>query len=122
MADPRERSLFAYSLKGRKENYMKSPHKFPWSYVFRSIKRFSFSFLTFSLIAVGAICLQASSALGSPPGWTFRAQAYPQAFVTFMDVHFGRAWMHTVQERVVRRLYAVWCEKNDEMQKDKKER
>lgn len=86
------------------------------------MKRLSFSFLTFSLIAVGALCFQTNSAFGIPPGWSLRTQAYPQAFITFMDDHFGRAWMHTVQERIVRRMYAVWCEKNDAMRKEKKER
>jgi hypothetical protein len=86
------------------------------------MKRLSFSFLTFSLIAVGALCIQTNSAFCIPPGWSLRAQAYPQAFATFMDDNFGRAWMHTVQERIVRRMYAVWCEKNCVKSTEKKDR
>jgi hypothetical protein len=86
------------------------------------MKRLSFSFLTFSLIAVGALCLQTNSAFCIPPGWSLRAQAYPQAFATFMDDNFGRAWMHTVQERVVRRMYTVWCAKNYVKPTEKKDR
>lgn len=80
------------------------------------------SFLIISLAAVGTLCWDAPSAFGTPqrhpPGSLF-AQAYPPAFIAFMDTEFGRMWMHTVQERVVRRMYVLWLEKNFPVKKDK---
>ncbi len=101
---------------------MKFPHKFGWSVACKSLKRLSISFLSLSFIAVGALCFDATNAFGVPPDWSFRAKQYPQAFLTFMEDHFGRAWMHTVQERVVQRMYAVWCDKNNTKSKEKKDR
>jgi len=37
-----------------------------------------------------------------------------------MEIQFGHAWMHTVQERVILRMYATWLEKEASAKKKKK--
>lgn len=41
-----------------------------------------------------------------------RVAPYPPAFISFMETNYGRMWMHTVQEQVVRRMYVAWLLKN----------
>ncbi len=36
---------------------------------------------------------------------------YPPPFISYMNTNFGRMWMHTVQEEVVRRIYTAWLAK-----------
>jgi len=34
-----------------------------------------------------------------------------------MEIRYGEYWMHTVQERIVRRTYVEWCQKQKEKTK-----
>jgi len=52
-----------------------------------------------------------------PPLHGTRATIYPPAFCAYMEVHHGEYWMHTVQERIVRRIYMEWCQKQKEKPK-----
>lgn len=62
-----------------------------------------------------SIALTAHEASGDRvigPSLGDRAAPYPPAFISFMETNYGRMWMHTVQEQVVRRMYVAWLLKN----------
>ena len=73
-------------------------------------------------VSVGAAVLCAlwmpassgSSALATPPWHGTRSTPYPPAFCAYMEVRFGEYWMHTVQERIVRRAFLEWSQKQRE--------
>jgi len=58
-----------------------------------------------------------SQALAVPPLHGTRSTPYPPAFCAFMEIRYGEYWMHTVQERIVRRIYVEWCQKQKEKTK-----
>ena len=58
-----------------------------------------------------------SQALAVPPLHGTRSTPYPPAFCAFMEIRYGEYWMHTVQERIVRRTYVEWCQKQREKTK-----
>jgi hypothetical protein len=63
------------------------------------------------LLALWMPASPGSSALAVPPLHGTRSTPYPAAFCAFMEVRYGEYWMHTVQERIVRRAYIEWCQK-----------
>lgn len=58
-----------------------------------------------------------SRAFAVPPLHGTRSTPYPPAFCAYMEVRYGEYWMHTVQERIVRRMYVEWCLKHQEKPK-----
>ncbi len=98
-------------------------HSNKWSPDSKSITPSALRVALVSLIAVAALAAIVPSAGAIPPRGRQRntsAFIYPPAFVAFMDTQYGRLWMHTVQEQVIRRMYMTWIEKN--CNPDKKDR
>lgn len=63
------------------------------------------------LCALWMPALAGSRAFAVPPLHGTRSTPYPAPFCAFMEVRYGEYWMHTVQERIVRRAYIEWCQK-----------
>ncbi|NDG64610.1 MAG: hypothetical protein EBY29_14270 [Planctomycetes bacterium] len=99
---------------------MKFPHKNICSFVREAAMRIALSFLTISLVVGATLSWSAPSAMGIPPTRSVLPHAFPPAFVAMMEIQFGHAWMHTVQERVILRMYATWLEKEASAKKKKK--
>jgi len=101
---------------------MKFPHNINRNLAGELRVRMAIRLLSLSLLTFGSVLWLTPSALGIPPWHSIRGSAYPPAFVQFMDFNYGKMWMHTVQEQIVRRIYVIWLEKENASSKDKQKR